>query len=299
MAIQQFEPMSIGGILDKTFTIYRENFVRFVAIAAVVYVPIGLLTAVSATLTAGGFTQDTELMAPSADLSESMETAMVDSDAGGGLAIAGVVGFLIAMLLGIVGKVLASGALLRSVSEYYLGNDVSVGEAYQYVLPKIGTLIWAGFLVGLVTALGFLLLIVPGIIFGLWFALVTPAIIVEGLAASQGMSRSKALASGNLGKIFSTLFVAGIISAIIAGIVTWAGGFLGAAMFATGPGSWFVSQFTQVLGEVLAAPIWAVAVVLLYYDLRIRKEGFDLEMMARELALPAGQAGTGPQGQDV
>ena len=76
-------------------------------------------------------------------------------------------------------------------------------------------LIGAGILVILVVGVGLVLLIVPGIIFGLWFALTTPAIIVENIGATKGMGRSKTLASGNLGKIFSIAFLVWIISFII------------------------------------------------------------------------------------
>lgn len=298
MATRQFEPMTIGGILDRTFTIYRENFVRFLAIAAVVYVPIGLLTALSTTLLVGGLDGPDQAQVAS-EFGATGELEFAESAASGGAVIAGVVGFLITIFLSVVGKVLASGALLRSVSEYYLGKDVTVGEAYRYVLPKLGTLIWAGFLVGVVIIIGYLLLVVPGIIFSLWFTLVTPAIVLENLRASEGMSRSKALASGNLGKIFGTLLVVTIIAGILGAFIGWVGTMAAGAIFSNAFGATFVSQLMSIVAEIVAAPISAVAMVLLYYDLRIRKEGFDLEMMARDLAIPEAQPYAPAPGQQI
>lgn len=293
MTTRQFEPMSVGGILDRTFTIYRENFVRFLVIAAVVYVPIGLIDAASNSVLVTGLndSRDQVDVLTSTEFSPGMEMEMEFGEPGGGsgMMLAGLVGMGLTLLLSVVGTQLASAALLRSVSEYYLGKEVTVGEAYGYVLPKLVTLIGAGLLVGIVVMFGFVLLIVPGIIFSLWFTLTTPAIVVENMRATEGMSRSKGLASGNLGKIFSTLFVVAVISAIAGGVIGGIGGVLGGRMFGDSVGAEFVMQLFGILAQVVTAPIWAVAIVLLYYDLRIRKEGFDLEMMARDFEIPEAQ----------
>jgi hypothetical protein len=294
MAMRQFEPMSVGGILDRTFTIYRENFIRFLAIAAIVYVPIALLQISSGYLLLSSIDAEQNMVTPTEGLVPAEEVkdfnppgkSMAGDDAGpviqtgfyGDVAVA-----LTTALLGIIGNALCSGALLRNISEYYLGREASVGEAYSYVLPKLATLLWASVLVAIVIMLGFLLLVVPGIIFGLWFALVTPAIVVEDLRATKAMSRSKRLASGNLGKIFGTLFVVGIISFIISGAIGWGFGRLSATLFGQSQIRMIMPQFAEMAGQIVVAPIWAVATVLLYYDLRIRKEGFDLEMMAQEM----------------
>jgi hypothetical protein len=157
MATRDFVPMSVGGILDRTFTIYRENFVRLLAIVAVVYVPIGLINALSISVLFSG-------TAGTMEFQEAMEgggppaEAMDFPSPSPGLMLAGLGGLLIGILLSVVGTNLASGALLRSVSEYYLGRETTVGEAYRFVLPKLGTIIWAGVLVAIVVLLGLMLL---------------------------------------------------------------------------------------------------------------------------------------------
>jgi hypothetical protein len=144
----------------------------------------------------------------------------------------------------------------------------------------------AGILVSLSVFGGMLLLIVPGIIFSLWFALTTPAIIAENTKAIEGMKRSRELARGNLGKIFSVLFLTSIISGIIGMIISVPFSLLSGVIQAThgmGVLSTVVSQIGSMSGNIIAAPIGAAAAILLYYDLRIRKEGFDLEMLANEI----------------
>jgi len=270
MADGTFEPMSVGQILDGTFTLYRRNFVRFVAIVALIQVPIALASLV-ARVAVGSWTA-----AGTEDVEAPLQAAFL-------LSI--VLVSLVGLFLSVVGQSLCSAALMKSVSESYLGNEVTVGQAYGAVLPKLLTLIFAGILVGLVVVAGMMVCVVPGVIFALWFAVTTPAILIENLGVAAGMGRSKWLTGGNLGKVFLVGLVAWLINVIAAGVITLPGT-LAASVVARE--SW---ALRQVIGEpfylaaqVLTTPIGATASILLYYDLRIRKEGFDLEMLAKSLA---------------
>ena len=202
------------------------------------------------------------------------------------MVVASVLVTLVWVLLTMVAQQLCNGALIKSVSESYLGNEVTVGQAYRFVLPKILTLIVASLVVGIVVGIGMLLCIVPGIIFGLWFALTIQAIVVEDLKAFKGMGRSKWLASGNLGRIFAVGLVVVLIALILGWVFGLAGGLL-ATQFGGGEAGntagLVVNQVFSLAAQILAMPIGATAYILLYYDLRIRKEGFDLEMLARRM----------------
>lgn len=303
MAATNFEPMSIGQVLDGTFRIYKSNFVRFIAIVAIIHVPIGLFQIVSQSLVVSGIMSGTQEATPMVLPTDAAgiegfqdsargevpvygESAPYGNGGSGvnmGLMIGGIVGAIIAGLAAIFGTILCQAALTKSISEHYLGNDISVGDAYKSVTPKIWTLLGAGILVSLVVFGGMLLLIVPGIIFSLWFALTTPAIIAEDAKAKEGMGRSRELARGNLGKIFSVLFLTSIIAGIIGMIISVPFSIFSNIM---GPGvfSTTIGQIGSITGNILAAPISAAAAILLYYDLRIRKEGFDLEMLANEIS---------------
>ena len=82
------------------------------------------------------------------------------------------------------------------------------------VLPLLGTQV----LVGIVVMLGFLLFIVPGIIFSLWFYVVIPVVVLEGLAGSRAMGRSRELVRGNLDKAF----LLGLAVFLLGAIFGWA-----------------------------------------------------------------------------
>jgi hypothetical protein len=281
MRAHDFEPMSIGGILDRTFEIYRENFIRFVTIVAVIQVPIGLLMVVSRS----GFQRGV----PVRQTSDYRQSNQEEHDPA--VALFGAASMMVAGIIGMFGQVLCRGALTKSVSEFYLGNEVSVGQAYQFVLPKFPTLICAGIFVVLVVYLGMLLLVVPGVIFGLWFALTTPAIVVENLKATKAMSRSRALVSGNLGKIFSVAFLVLLISFVASMSFVYAFSLL-IRILSVNNMTLVVSlhHLVSVAAGILVAPIGAIAYILLYYDLRIRKEGFDLQMLADSMGSGQGAA---------
>lgn len=297
MPAQEFEPMSIGRILDHTFRIYKNNFIRFITIVAIIQVPLALLMAITTSALQRGAParqhayveksgQDAERDSRDADFEESKTRPDDVWEEGPNPAIflfAGI-GMAVIGILSMLGHVLSRGALTKSVSESYLGNEISVGDAYRFVWPKFLTLVGAGILVVLVVYAGLLLLIVPGIIFGLWYSLTTTAIVVENLKAVKGMSRSKALVSGNLGKVFSIAFLIVLISWVVSIPFTLVANFVGAILFS---GNMmvrtFVNQLASVIAQILIVPIGAIAYILLYYDLRIRKEGFDLQMLANSI----------------
>jgi len=265
-----FEPMSVGGILDRSFRLYRQRFVRFLAIVAIIQVPLHLLTL--------AFTVFITFGLGSMQGSSDSESAAIL------FAVLGL-GWVLFVLLTVVGQQLSTAALLKGVSESYLGRDVSVGQAYRFVVPKLLSLIGSALLVGLIAGLGYMLCVVPGVIFSLWYALTAPSIVLEGHRALGGMARSKQLASGNLGRIFLVFLVVFLITIAFTLVFQMAGQFLAMALLAQQPlAAMALQQLLQMIPAILIMPIGAAATALLYYDLRIRKEGFDLEMLAERLS---------------
>jgi hypothetical protein len=292
-----FEPMSIGRILDYTFKIYKDNFLKFIAIVAVVVIPVQLLVMLSQqVMYADLFTSedfapmpyDSEYEQTEPDFTEPSESYGQEEyiyDEGRGsnpiLVALGAVGTMVGVFLAIIGNKLSQGALTHSVSKQYLGEDVTIGVAYRYVGKRLLRLIGAAILVGLIVFAGLLLFVVPGIIFSLWYAIVVPVIIEEDCRVTEALSRSKNLVAGNLGKVFSLgllIWLIGLVVQVPFQILGQIVALVGVQLnYAVGM---MLSQVCQMIGQIIAAPIGAAAFILLYYDLRIRKEGFDLEMLA-------------------
>ena len=175
---------------------------------------------------------------------------------------------------------LAAGAVVAVVvSDIYLGQQIDLGRSMRAVGSRFLSVWGAALIQGFAILVGLLLLIVPGIVFAAWSFAMPIIVMIEGASAGESWERSRSLARGHVGHILATLGVAWLI--VIAA-------FLG-MMFATGAVIGLLGA-----GEAIAEPIGSIAFILLYpfvgvvgtllyYDLRIKKEGFDLQLLAHEL----------------
>ena len=157
--MQEFRPMSVSGILDTTFRLYREHFVTFLLIALVVYVPYSLLATfvlpvqTVATSSAPGAVPQPGNRMPSARTSPvaySSAPASVPqfNPVGTLLGFSGVFLFMVIFLP------LCSAALTYNISAAYLGKNLSAGESYQRALPRLAALLGTQILAGLTVMLG-------------------------------------------------------------------------------------------------------------------------------------------------
>jgi hypothetical protein len=186
------------------------------------------------------------------------------------------VGGLVSRLL----YVLLDAATISIVSESYLGNVPDLASTLRAVGNRSGALLAAAFLRGLLVGLGFLVLIIPGIVFYAWSFAMPMVVMLEGRRAGEAFSRSNELVRGDTARVLLTLFLGFVVLMLL--VLAFGAG-VGALTDVMG----FPARTMNVLGElamIFAYPIGSVISTLLYYDLRIRKEGFDLEVMAKELA---------------
>ncbi|MCH8884525.1 MAG: hypothetical protein IIA41_13640, partial [SAR324 cluster bacterium] len=86
------------------------------------------------------------------------------------------------------------------ISASYLGENIGAVESYKRALPKMFRLLGASFMVGLIVFLGLICLVVPGIIFFLWYMLVSVVVMLESGSATDSLKRSKELVKDNIGK---------------------------------------------------------------------------------------------------
>jgi len=194
---------------------------------------------------------------------------------------------------------IANSAMTKAVSDRYLGEQVSIGAAYSEIgkrfWPLVGTMIVAY----LFMLSGIILLGVGLIVFSFWIAFVAQAFVIEDKRYLQAVWRSRFL----IGKgVWGEVIVLGIVVGVLTSIIEAA---VGAAfgtplLFMGGAQNTAVSPFALLvfgLAQALVLPIGQAATVLLYYDSRMRKEGFDLEMLAKEMGMaPARPAPAAPAG---
>lgn len=254
MAVQELRPMGIGDILDVMFRLYRRRFLTFLLIALIVYVPYALLLALAPTAAAG---------VPAAANPLSFV-----------LGIAGFAMFAIVLLP------LCGAALVHNISASYLGENLTAAESYKRATPRLLGLLGTQLLSIIVIMIGYFLLIIPGIIFSLWFLVVVPVVMLEGRYGTGALGRSRELMQGNISKGFTLGLVVGILSFIIGMVLGQA------AALVPWPHPAIRTFFVNLLPALLL-PIQTAPWILLYYDLRIRKEAFDLQMLSQALAQPA------------
>jgi hypothetical protein len=182
--------------------------------------------------------------------------------------------WLLAAFLSLFLSVIGVGATTHIVSDSYLGEELSVGAAFARVLPMIGPLTVLSVLSSIAIGLGMIFFLVPGIIIGCGLAVATTALVLERLDAVAAMKRSWGLTDGFRWKIFGALVV-GFVLLLIPGMAFAALTFI--------PGIGVLLDIVTAVVSLVVTPYLYVLFTILYYDLRVRKEGFDLEMLTRHV----------------
>jgi hypothetical protein len=287
--------MGVGDILDTAFGLYRRRFATFATISCVVYVPYAFVMALvdswfrSATEfaapTPGGFwTQldrsgDSFHVAAHGSASFSTQFSAATSTGFSPLTLIFAAGALFVAAVVFLSLVypLCSSALLVNISADYLGEEIGAIDSYARAFKRLGALLTCQFVAMLCIAFGFLFFVVPGVVFSLWFMLLPAVVLLERPGgAFRSLGRSRALMSGNLGKGFLLGLTVWLLSLVIA-----AGG--GAILKLVPWPTEFIGDFCGALLPGLMLPLSIGSIVLFYYDLRIRKEGFDLEHLAAKM----------------
>ena len=246
-------PMSTGELLDRTFSLYRHHFKLFVGIAAVAQLPVLAMQAGQIPL-------------------QSMRAA--SAVAGGLLVLLAVVVYLAALAA-------SQGATVIAVSEVYLDQPTGVTAAYAKIRSRILGLV--GIMVGtwIAIGIGFVLLVVPGIIFALMWALIIPVAVLENSGLSRSAKRSQQLTKGSRGRIFLILLlfiVLSYLAVILSNLPMFAALGMGRGAMVLPVWVQLLNIGTNFIGRSLVAPLLTIALCLAYYDARVRKEGYDIQL---------------------
>jgi len=201
-----------------------------------------------------------------------------------------------ATALAVVCALVVSAALTRAVSDRYMGDPATVGGSYLFTGRRRGELIGTILASYSCIALGVLVLVVCMIIFAFWAAFVSEVFVIENKRYFAAIWRSKFLIGQG---VWAQFLVLGIVTGLIAALIqSPAYALMMITTMSQGEPShlWIAGGIISGLTASLAMPITLVATILLYYDSRIRKEGFDLEVLARELGrqLPSSSGPSAP-----
>jgi hypothetical protein len=251
---------TLGQILSQAFDIYRANAAKLLTIVAVVVVPLSLISAI---LTGVIFEPEVVRSGQVVVSVDELGRSFL------GYLFVGAIGGLIAVLIAAV----LQAATARAAALAVIGDPVDVQTSYRYGFRRLGSVILISLLVGVIVAVGFLLLIVPGIIFLVFLSVAIPALIVENRRGTDALGRSWNLVQGEFWHAFAVVFVAAILVGIVSGIIGSIGG-----------NEWVIRWIFTAIAQILTAPYAALVSILLYVDLRARKEALNAGTLRQELA---------------
>jgi hypothetical protein len=158
-------------------------------------------------------------------------------------------------------------------------SALTAGEVLGRLKGRVGGIIGVAIMSGLLMALGLILLIIPGIIAAVWLAVATPVSAIEGRRNSDALGRSRELARGYFWHVLLTMLLAWVIFVVLAFGATFA---LGIVLAVVG----IPERLIELVAGVVLVPLFpmvGVAMSLLYFDLRIRREGADMFALAEML----------------
>jgi hypothetical protein len=253
----------LGDILSTAFELYKANASSLIQLVAIVVIPLTLIQAILLTVVVK------PCRATDINTFEDLND-LVDRCAGGwgrGL-LAGALAFFIAVAV----QQLLLGALTRGAAGALVGRPVDVKASYGYAFSRLWGLIGLALLIAVLVGIGFILLIIPGIIVAVFLSMAIPAFIVERREVTDSISRSWELVSGSWWHVFGVIVVAGLLAGIVTGILN-----------GIGRGNFFVYWIFSTIGQLITAPFVALVGVVLYVDLRSRTEGLTGDRLSQEL----------------
>ncbi len=253
MSDLSLRPRSATEIVDAAFRLYRQHFVPILTVSALVYIPAFIFSLIITHYTSGG-----------------------------GVDIPGaLLGVLVAFIAAFLWYPTLWASLLAAASDAYLGREVDAGHAIRTALRRFGGVLVSTYARWFLFVVGLMLFVIPGLyIYARYFA-VPSAVLFEDVGAAKAMSRSLRLSRGETGKILGAILLAVILFVALSLAATFGATALSGSSLDEPS---MVVQIFSALVSIVSVPLVAIVEVLLYYDVRIRKEGYDIEVMTQQLA---------------
>jgi len=291
----QLRPLGVGDIVDRVFALYRSKPLLYIAIAAVPYLIFILVIAGATVALAGTF-------AGLAAFANVLASGDVPDDPREFLgAMVTFIGFVLFVIVAAV-VILSTQttALVYAMSARYLGRPITLGEAFRGGLratPRViltglaifmtFVLFWAALIITMAVSQQTLVVVVAVIVglvgsfYILASTLTAPVIAtLESVGPLTAIRRSWSLAAGNrwriLGLQLLLIVLNGVISAVVSAIFVTT--IIGDATLRT-----VAQQLVNAATTILWAPVEWGTFAILYYDLRVRHEAFDLQLAAEAL----------------
>jgi hypothetical protein len=234
----------LADVFSKSFAIYSRRFVPFIILTVIASIPDYI-----AVLTLAGSARG-----PAAGEFSGAQAVLV--------------------LVNMATKSLASAAVIYGVVQELRGRAFSVSDSIRIALSRILTILGVTFCAAIAIGLGSLLLAVPGLMLLCRYYVAAPVCVAERTGVFESLGRSAFLTKGYRWQVFGTIMLLGIVGIVLSLVLS---GIFGAVFAMTGSIAFLVAS--QALGAVLGS-FYGVIVSVFYYELRVAKEGVDIEKIA-------------------
>jgi hypothetical protein len=220
--------LDTARVFERIFRIYREQFTLLLPAALVLFVPVAVLN---------------------------------------GLILAGGSAFALVFtgLIALIATFWYQGMVVEAVRDILDGRrDHTVGSLFSSTSPFIAPLIGAGILASIAIAIGFVLVIVPGLILLTIWAVIVPAIVIERVGVFDSFGRSRELVRGSGWQVFGVIVVLWLLQFVVSAVVNSIAG--GAT-----DDSFVGYTIADLVVRVVVAPLNALAATVMYVELRRTK----------------------------
>lgn len=290
----QLKQLGVGEIVDRVFALYRARPLLFLALAAVPYLLLVLVITALGVVFAGTLIG---LAAIATDVAGG--GAPDPASLAGGLAALAVFG-LVVLVAAVVILSAQSAALVDAMGSLYIGRTTTFGQAFRNGLRASPRVIFAGFLVFIVLIAFWAALIIAavvaqqtlvaivaaiaalvGSVYIVASTLVMPVVAtLEGAGPVRSLQRSWKLSDGNRWRIIGIELLLFILNVVISALLS---AIFVSSLIQDATARTVVQQIASVVTNVAWAPVQWGTFAILYYDLRVRHEAFDLQLAAEAL----------------
>ncbi len=236
--------LDTGRVFERIFKIYSEQFTLLIPAALILFVPVAIIN---------GLVLE------------------------GGSALAA----LISVAVTVVATYWFQGMVVEAVRDILDGRrDQTVGGLFSSASPYIGPLLLAGVLAGIATAIGFVLLILPGLFLLTIWAVIVPVIVIERTGVMPAFGRSRELVRGDGWRVFGVIVVLFLLQIVVGGLVQAIAGGASDDSFAG-------YAIADLIVHVVITPLSAIAATVMYVELRrLRGQPLDIDVDAPPATAP-------------
>jgi hypothetical protein len=232
----EIRAMSFSEILDTGFRLVRDHFALLTGIGLVLYGPFAIMQ------------------------------ELIGREVSPGAVFASIASVLFIIAV----SPIVQGAMTLAIGDAYRGQSMSIGAAYRASVRRALALTGTYLLLGLGVLIGLILLVVPGVYLMIAWMLATQIVMLEGIAGSSALSRSRDLLRNHMMRALGILVVGAIIVAVLTSVLQ---------LLASGIP--IVRSVASAIAQSVGYAFSTAVGVVLYFDLRCRKENFDLEHLAQ------------------